>query len=56
MEDNLKKMEDDLKSKIHQIGCDTIVNSPSSSCLVTAFIKTPEGVVVGFPNFAWALK
>jgi hypothetical protein len=39
MEDNLKKMEDDLKknkngrlvesTKINQIGCDTIVNSPS---------------------------
>ena len=34
MEDDLKKnkkMEDDLKtSSINQIGCDTIVNSPSS--------------------------
>ena len=31
--------------------------SVSSSCylvVVTTVIKTPEGVVVGFPNFAWA--
>ena len=46
------KMTSKQKStKINLIGCDTIVDSPKSSCLVTTFIKTPEWVVIRKEDF-----